>query len=168
MAGLTLRKQAFVHEYMRNGGNATQAAIGAGYAYNNARTQGYRLVNHDDAVKKELERARAELAERTDYDAEQAMTELGTVIEFARETKNATAMARGVELRMRMAGLLVDKHELNVQGNVDITGALIDARMRSGIGFEDEDEDDVLEGEYSEPGALPAADSDATEPDIFN
>lgn len=152
MAGLTLRKQAFVHEYMRNGNNATQAAIAAGYAYNNARTQGYRLVNHDDAVKAEIERAQAELAERTDYGAEQAMTELGDVIDFARKTSNATAMARAVELRMKMAGLLVDKHELHVQGTVDITGALIDARMRSGIGFED---DDVIEGEYTEAAALP-------------
>lgn len=161
--GLTLRKQKFCSEYLTNGGNAAAAARAAGYAHDHASHQGWLLVNRDEAVKAELDRARAELTERTDYNAANAMEELGEVIDFARNTKNATAMARAVELRMRMAGLLVEKVDVNVSGEIDIVGALLEGRQRAGLPIDDED---VIDGEYEtaddERDALPSPD------DIFS
>lgn len=159
-AKLTIRKQKFVQEYLTNGGNAAAAVRAAGYSPNHASHLGWRLVNHDEAVKAELERARNELANQTDYRAEEAMKELGEVIEFARETKNATAFARAVELRMRMAGLLIEKSEINVQGTVDVVGALLEGRQRAGL--LDYDDDDVIDGEFTEIEGAPAND------DIFS
>lgn len=149
MAGqkLNLRKQRFVAEYMRNGGNGVQAAITAGYAPNNARTRAWRLTNQDEAVMAEIERAQKELAERTDYGAEQAMLELGDAIEFARKKDQATAMVRAIELRMKMAGLLNDKLDVNVSGRVDVLGAVLEAKQRAGVLIED---DDVIEGELAD------------------
>lgn len=147
--GLTLRKQKFVGEYLSNGGNAAAAARAAGYAPDHASHQGWVLTNKDPAVRAELERARAELADRTDYKAEKAMQELGDVIAFARETKNATAMARAIELRMRMAGLLVEKVDLNVSAQIDIVGALLEGRARAGLL---EHDDHVFDAEYQEIG----------------
>lgn len=161
--GLTLRKRKFVQEYLANGGNAAAAVRAAGYAPTHASHQGWLLVNKDEAVKAEIERAHQELAERTDYRAEKAMEELGEVITFARETKNATAMARAVELRMKLAGLLVEKVDMNVSGTVDIVGTLLSARERAGLPF---DEADVLEGEYTESEGLPSPDTQTR--DIFS
>ena len=41
----TVRDEAFVHEYVRNGGNATQAAVSCGVSDTSASTIGYRLKN---------------------------------------------------------------------------------------------------------------------------
>lgn len=44
MADLSPRKMIFVTEYIKNGGNATQAAIAAGYSEKTAYSQGSRLL----------------------------------------------------------------------------------------------------------------------------
>ena len=48
--GLNPKKQKFVQEYMKNGGNATKAAQAAGYGDGGhySRTAGYRLMTSDD------------------------------------------------------------------------------------------------------------------------
>jgi phage terminase small subunit len=72
---LNVRQAAFVASYLRNGGNATQAAISAGYSPRTAKVQGSALLSHPD-VARELERARAAAAERIEASAERIVLEL--------------------------------------------------------------------------------------------
>ena len=43
---LTLKQKAFADEYIKNGGNATQAAISAEYSQKTAYSQGQRLLKN--------------------------------------------------------------------------------------------------------------------------
>jgi phage terminase small subunit len=43
---LTPKQHAFVHAYLTNGFNATQAAISAGYSVHKAQEQGSRLLSN--------------------------------------------------------------------------------------------------------------------------
>ncbi len=52
----TDRDQAFVREYVRNGGNATQAAVSCGVSDTSASTIGYRLKNRLGTEIEELQR----------------------------------------------------------------------------------------------------------------
>jgi phage terminase small subunit len=47
---LNLRQQAFVVEYLKNGGNATQAALAAGYSPKTAYSQGHDLLKKPEIV----------------------------------------------------------------------------------------------------------------------
>jgi len=49
--GLTVSQQAFVIEYVRNGGNASKAAIEAGYSKNSAYQRGHELLQLDHVLK---------------------------------------------------------------------------------------------------------------------
>lgn len=55
---LNIKQKAFVEAYLRNGGNATQAAIEAGYASANADVTGPRLLGHVGIRKAIQERSR--------------------------------------------------------------------------------------------------------------
>lgn len=48
---LTVKQRAFADYYIENGGNATQAAISAGYSEKTARSQGQRLLTNVDIKK---------------------------------------------------------------------------------------------------------------------
>jgi phage terminase small subunit len=58
-AGASARHALFVEAYLQNGGNATQAAISAGYSPKTAKQQGARLLTHVD-VSTAVEKRRAE------------------------------------------------------------------------------------------------------------
>lgn len=75
---LNARQLAFVANYLRNGGNATQAAIGAGYSPRSATDTGSTLLRHPDVVR-ELARARGEAVDRVDASAERIILEAARV-----------------------------------------------------------------------------------------
>lgn len=128
---LPLKHQSFVAEYVVNGGIGTAAAVAAGYAPNSAKHTAYKLLRRPE-IKAAVDEARQRIKDAGMYDVDRAMAELYEVIRFARETKNATAMARAVELRARIAGVLTDNINLRTT-TVDISGALIEARKRAGL-----------------------------------
>ena len=77
MAPLTLRRQRFVTEYVRDL-NATQAAIRAGYSKSGARTEGARLLANAD-VQHALGLAQRDLAERSAVDADRILAEYARI-----------------------------------------------------------------------------------------
>ncbi|WP_175904229.1 hypothetical protein [Burkholderia seminalis] len=79
----------------------------------------------------ELDRRRAELRERTGYDTEQALKELEKAAAFAVQTKNATALARVAELKMRLMGLLKESKGASAGFNLIITG--VDSPANPGV-----------------------------------
>jgi hypothetical protein len=55
-------------------------------------------------IRAEVDRARTEIAESGQFDADVAMRRLDAAAQFARDTKNATALARVIELQLRLFG----------------------------------------------------------------
>lgn len=73
MGNLNHRQRRFADEYLVDG-NATQAAIRAGYSEKTAYSQGSRLLKNDEVLSRVRE-GQEKLAERTQIDAERVMRE---------------------------------------------------------------------------------------------
>ena len=78
-ASAETRRRIFVNEFVANGGNATQAAISAGFSEKTARQQGARLLS-DVAVSGEITRRRNELAEKHHLKADDTIAELAKIV----------------------------------------------------------------------------------------
>jgi len=76
-----------------------------------------------------IDQARRQMLEAAAYTAERAMSEAERALEFAEENKNAMAMVKAVELRAKLAGLLIERIDQRV-ATVDIGAALEEARGR--------------------------------------
>jgi hypothetical protein len=126
---LNLMRQRFVNAYASDPrANGARAAVVAGYSAKNAAKTAYNLL-HTPAVKAAIETIRASLVESGKFDAQAAMRRLDEAAAFARATSNATALARCVELQLRLHGLLIDRAEIRVEP-LDIAGTLYEARKR--------------------------------------
>jgi phage terminase small subunit len=102
---LTPRQTRFVAAYISGKGGAESARL-AGYSPASSRGRAYELLNENETVMAAIAEAQAELRKEANFNAEKAMDELNEAMKFARETKNATALARCIELRAKLAGLL--------------------------------------------------------------
>jgi hypothetical protein len=112
-ARLTPKKARFVSNILAGmkGAPAIQnAGWRAGSEY--ARTKAAQLLNHDENVMLAVAVARRELAQRAEYGADEAMKELNAAAEFSRKTENSMALAKIIELKMRLTGQYVEKHDI--------------------------------------------------------
>lgn len=104
-------KQAkFVKEYVKTG-NQMAAAKAAGYSGTNETASN---IVKGAAVKAALDKIREKAIVTAAYNADTAMKEAEEAIEFAKETKNANAYVKAVELRSKLKGLLIEKHQHQV------------------------------------------------------
>lgn len=104
----------FVAEYLKCG-VGSQAALAAGYKKSGASAAASALLQNP-LVRAELERVRSSVLEEAKYNYARAMGECDEGIAFARETENAAAMAKFVELKTKLSGLLVDRSEVKQVG----------------------------------------------------
>lgn len=116
---LSEKQQIFVDRYMKTG-NGKQSAIDAGYAPANAHTAAFDLVNRNKNVRKALEAGRTESHKKIGYDITNVMEETSEAISFAKETGNANAYVKAVELRAKVQGLIVDKLDVRSLQNFQI------------------------------------------------
>ncbi len=68
----------------------------------------------------EIEKIRAIQREKTGYGLEEAMVECEEGIAFAKDTKNANAFMKGLELKAKLNGLLIEKHDHRMIANFSI------------------------------------------------
>jgi hypothetical protein len=101
---ITFRQMKYAAS-VAGGASPREAAIEAGYSAKAARTQGYKLLK-DPKVQAYLSELRKSIRESAGYGVEQAMAELDECMKFSVSTKNATALARCVELRAKLHGLM--------------------------------------------------------------
>lgn len=115
------KKARFVQQYLIHGVGA-QAAREAGYSpqENAAKAAAWRLLKRDKGVMAAVEAAHASLAKKTLYDSEKAMEELNAAAEFARETKNATALANIMLTKLKLHGLLIERQDVRQLGGFQI------------------------------------------------
>ena len=119
---LNPRQERFVAEYLKDG-NASRAAVAAGYSPKAAKDRGWNLLHESPAVMNALEIARKEVAEKSKYNLEKAMNEAQEAIDFAKQTENANAYVKAVELRSKLNGLLIEKHDVRTVGfSINILG----------------------------------------------
>jgi phage terminase small subunit len=129
------RQQRFIQEYVKCG-VAKTAALAAGYSPRSAGKTGSQLLSNPriQAVVKE---SRTNLAALSGYTAAVAMDELEEAMRYSKETGNATAFCRSVELRARLQGLLIERQDhrqigsfsINISGidHAPIDGAVVSA-----------------------------------------
>lgn len=115
MRPLNPRQAAFVAEYLRNGGVASDAAFKAGYSPTNSNRAGWQIMQKPQ-VKEAIAAKRNEVVEKGKYDLEAAIAELNTKINLAEKANQHSAVAKMMELKMKAHGLLVEKHEVRTSG----------------------------------------------------
>lgn len=75
---LPLKREKFAHEYILNGGNATQAAIAAGYSEGSAHVTGSRLLS-DAKVSEVIDEQREQLSARYEITEDKLLQRLAQI-----------------------------------------------------------------------------------------
>lgn len=119
MKTLNPQQAKFVAEYLRHS-NGTAAAKSAGYT---SPTQASVTLLKNPAVKEALDKPRKALEAEGLYNLKAAMKECEDAMAFAKETENANAYTKAVELRAKLNGLMVEKHDMRTVGfHVSVDG----------------------------------------------
>lgn len=114
MADLNERQRRFIEYYM-TGISGAAAARKAQYSKNNAGHIACDLLKNPDVIA-EIDRIRNLSSITAKYNYEAAMAEADECVRFAKLTENANAMVKAVELKTKLTGLLVEKHEVKHSG----------------------------------------------------
>jgi hypothetical protein len=109
-----VRWQKFVAA-LASGATVSGAVQGAGYHCKAARQFGEKLLTRKPEIAAALATVRVEMARRAQYGMDRLIADLDSAAAFARETENANALARCLELKGKALGLLVDRMDLRVQ-----------------------------------------------------
>ena len=125
VASMLPRKLRFVAEYLLDL-NAAAAARRAGYSRRRADVTGSELLR-DPEVQELLADLRGELVARARLNRDRIVAELHRVAFDLGQP--AAARVRALELLLRIAGVLVDRHEVHAAGSIDV-GAITGARDR--------------------------------------
>lgn len=116
-------KQQRYAELRAQGRTQGQAALEAGF---HSKTGAYR-AERNPIVRGYLNEIQRSASVRVGYIVATAMDEAKDAMGFARETENATAYVKAVELRAKLSGLLIDRVEVV---KMDLKGALVMAEAR--------------------------------------
>jgi phage terminase small subunit len=107
----------FAQVYCRTG-NISQAAreVGISSSYGQ-----YLLTNekHYD-FQQYVRQIQKGLMKKTEYDAEAALAQAQEAYEFGRDTENANAMVKAVELKSKLKGLIIDRHHIQQTADLKI------------------------------------------------
>lgn len=138
----------FAREYLRTG-SASQAAQNIGYAKSSAGPMGAVYLKKP-SVQEIIEKEAKELQKKTQHTILDAMKEAEEAMAFAKETENANAYVKAVELRAKLNGLLIEKHSHQMAGFVVSVGG-IDFSKRDGVLPEPKDVQQLPEPPPSTP-----------------
>lgn len=121
---MSLKQERFVAAYLKNGGQAKAAAIEAGYSQKCAAVLGARLINHNEDVKRAVSIVRKEIQEAAKYDTKAALEEADRLMNEARTEKQYSAVASIYQTKNKIAGNIIDKHDIRaaVSFQINITG----------------------------------------------
>lgn len=115
------RQQRFIREYLKDG-NATQAAIRAGYAASGAHVQGHRLLNNAK-ISAEIARYQKREQERFELSRERILLELTKMAYAEVAVKGSDKRQALVDLGKHL-GLFKDKEEDDGTVTVVVKGGL--------------------------------------------
>lgn len=113
-----VNKLMFAQRYAETG-NGTAAIKYAGFTGVSAGVEASKLLKNEE-VAAMIAQIKADAMKESAYTLKVAMDEAKAVCEFAIKTKNANAYAKAVELRSKLSGLLIEKHQVQQLGNFSI------------------------------------------------
>lgn len=109
---LTLKQRRFCDEYLANGGNATEAALAAGYSSKTAYSIGSENLNKPE-IKEYLQVRGEQNAAKFEYTLREHVQDLDELADLAKRDGNLNAAIRAKELKGKVCGLYLERHELN-------------------------------------------------------
>lgn len=123
------KQEIFVREYMKNLRPTAAARIAYPESVN-PREKGKYLLSRPH-VKKAIADAKIDLQNNGKYGLKQAVEEFDVAIRFAFTTKNANALAKLLETKAKLHGLLIDRREISiVPFQINISGITREALPR--------------------------------------
>jgi len=141
--GLTLKQRAFAREYLANNGNATRAAISAGYSMHTAKVIGAENLTKPD-VRQEIARLQAVSAREVDISPARVLRRLDAISQAA-EADGQYAAAKGCEqLIGQHIGMFIERSlNVSVSASSAHLEALLEVARRRSNG---KDEPTLIEG----------------------
>lgn len=109
---LTSKQLAFCKEYLKNGHNATEAAIKAGYSKKTAYSIGSENLTKPE-IAEYLEEFGSENAAKFEYSLTQHVEDLDQVAEMARKAGDYRTLLKSRELKGKVCGHYTEKHEVS-------------------------------------------------------
>lgn len=118
LAKLPTKKSAFVLN-VAAGMLPADALLKAGWDMKRttAQSTASRMLREDDAVKDAVAAIKADMAKRAEYDFDKFMAEMNEAMTFAKDTKNATALVRAIELKGKASGHIVERVDQRTQAS---------------------------------------------------
>ena len=133
MQGLTSKQKRFVEYYLGNGENATKAYKQAGYKAKNdnvASPEASKLLQNPKVSQAIMREKAGELAKqakrarKADIDQDWLVTQYIDTIELAKQDKQYNVMKSSIDSIGKLLGLMVDRKELAVSGEVSHLASL--------------------------------------------
>ena len=133
MQGLTSKQKRFVEYYLGNGENATKAYKQAGYKVKNdnvASPEASKLLQNPKVSQAIMREKAGELAKqakrarKADIDQDWLVTQYIDTIELAKQDKQYNVMKSSIDSIGKLLGLMVDRKELAVSGEVSHLASL--------------------------------------------
>jgi phage terminase small subunit len=119
---LTPKQLKFVEFYLAGNSGAVSARL-AGFSEKCAGERAMKLLNRNPLVKEAVAEARKTSEGKAKYNYESAMQEADRAIQFAVTHKNANAYVKAAELKMKLSGLLIERHDVRQVGfSINISG----------------------------------------------
>jgi phage terminase small subunit len=114
MDGLTGKQLAFVTAYLNNGGNATKAAVSAGYSAKSAGALGSRMLK-DVKIKELIDVKAQENALKSDITRQSQLDRLQELYTKALRAQQFGPAIKAIEVINKMLGFEVPKEQANQQ-----------------------------------------------------
>lgn len=118
---LTQKQKRFVKEYKANGGNATKAAIKAGYSEKTAYSIGEENLRKPE-IREALSVEEEKMRRKYEYDIDALVDDIKFGLDMAKAQNNTSAYFKGVELLGKAFGLFTEK----VKNEVTFKRALVE------------------------------------------
>lgn len=118
LAQLPTKKAAFVLN-VAAGMIPADALLKAGWQMKRtvAGSTACRMLREDEAIKDAVAVIKADMAKRAEYSFDKFMVEMNEAAQFAKDTKNATALVRAVELKGKASGHIVERVDQRTQAS---------------------------------------------------
>ena len=121
------REAKYIDAIIRGLGK-TDAAIAAGFSPSTAKHSVHRIHNRP-RVQAAIQKAQEEVRKQAVYDTASALREIDSTILYAREKGSAISIAKLLDLKCRLCGLIVDRAHV-VTETVDLRAALLESKAR--------------------------------------
>jgi hypothetical protein len=141
MPVLKNRRRELFAASVASGNSFKESAIAAGYSVARSQVTGSELNRKLSVRIQELREALAlSVAKHTSYGLREAMVEASEALRMAESRKNASAMVAAICLKARLAGLLIERRQIDYRDVGELTDVELEILIASVEGSTDPDD----------------------------